>query len=137
VAGLRYFPHWWVLTDCASEGYPIARQPDALQRLEAIIHEAFHVWWFQRIKVLPTAIGSGRLQVAVAKLVEQECMARALEAENEGEKRLWVKAFLKQRERRRHLGASEEQVLFEPVAGDGRGNCHLCGQESVKGCKRK
>ncbi len=136
VAGLRYFPHWWVLTDCASEGYPIARQPDALQRLEAIIHEAFHVWWFQRIKVLPTAIGSGRLQVAVAKLVEQECMARALEAENEGEKRLWVKAFLEQRKKRRHLeGASEEQIIFERWRETIEGIATYVGKKALKVAK--
>ncbi|MFA0781925.1 MAG: hypothetical protein YYHSYBAR_000316 [Candidatus Fervidibacter sacchari] len=136
VAGLRYFPHWWVLTDCASEGYPIARQPDALQRLEAIIHEAFHVWWFQRIKVLPNATGSGRLQAAVAKLVEQECMARALEAEDEEEKRLWVKAFLEQRKKRRHLeGANEEQIIFERWRETIEGIATYVGKKALKVAK--
>ncbi len=136
VAGLRYFPYWWVLTDCALGGYLIARQPDALQRLEAIIHEAFHVWWFQRMKVLPTATGNGKLQAAVAKLVEQECMARALEAEDEEGKRLWVKAFLEQRKKRRHLeGASEERILFERWRETTEGTATYVGKEAIKVAK--
>jgi hypothetical protein len=36
VAGLRYFPRWWVLTDCASgRSIPSARQPNALHRLRS------------------------------------------------------------------------------------------------------
>jgi hypothetical protein len=136
VAGLRYFPYWWVLTDCALGGYLIVRHPDALQRLEAIIHEAFHVWWFQRMKVLPTATGGGKLQAAVAKLVEQECMARAIEAENEGEKQLWVKAFLEQRKKRRHLeGAREEQILFERWRETTEGTATYVGKKALKVAK--
>jgi hypothetical protein len=135
VAGLRYFPRWWVLTDCAWGGLPAARQPNALHRLEAILHEAFHVWWLQIMNVPQTAANHGKLQAAVAKLVEQECMARALEARDEREKRLWVKAFLKQRERRRHLGASEEQVLFERWQEMVEGIATYVGKKALKVAK--
>jgi len=131
VAGLRYFPHWWVLTDCALGDYLIVRQPDALQRLEAIVHEAFHVWWFQRMKEVPEKTGSGELKAAITKLVEQECLARALEAKDEGEKRLWAKAFLEQRKRR----AGDKQVLFERWRETIEGIATYVGKKALKVAK--
>lgn len=113
-AVLRYFPNWWVLKDCAPPNYTVYREPDAIYRLETIIHEAFHVWWFQRVKS-PKVEGKERMtQNFFARIVEREALARALEAENDSEKRLWTKAFLVQRGKRRlSEEANLEQILFE------------------------
>lgn len=47
-------------------------------------------------------------------MAERECLARALEAEKDEEKRRWAKAFLEQRKRRRILEkANEAQITFE------------------------
>jgi hypothetical protein len=113
-AALRYFPNWWVLEDCAPPGYTIYRQPDALQRLEIIVHEAFHVWWFQKVE-MPKVEGRKKTsQAIVAEISERECLARALEAKEENERKQWAKAFLIQREKRRRLeGANEAETIFE------------------------
>lgn len=113
-AALRYFPNWWVLEDCAPPGYTIYRQPDALQRLEIIVHEAFHVWWFQKVE-MPKVEGRKKTsQAIVAEIAERECLARALEAKEENERKQWAKAFLIQREKRRRLeGANEAETIFE------------------------
>lgn len=111
-AVLRYFPNWWALSRCSLPNYPAFRQPDALQRLEVMIHEAFHVWWLQRTKK-PREEGRSQKSLVI-EMVEWECLARALEATEEREKRQWIKAFLEMREkRRRREGANRAQILFE------------------------
>lgn len=113
-AGLRYFPNWWVLEDCAPPGYTVNREPDAAYRLETIVHEAFHVWWFQRVKEPKTEGREKKAQAVAAEKAERECLARALEGKELKEKRRWTKAFLLQRERRRRLeGANQAEIIFE------------------------
>ena len=113
-ASLRYFPNWWVLTDCAPPGYTVNREPDAAYRLETIVHEAFHVWWFQKVTEPKTEGREKKAQALVAEMAERECLARALEAEEAKERQRWAKAFLMQRQKRRQLeGANEAEVVFE------------------------
>ncbi len=113
-AALRYFPNWWVLEDYAPPGYSVTREPDAVYRLETIVHEAFHVWWFQRVKEPRTEGRAKQTQAVIAEVAERECLARALEAKEHGEKVRWAKAFVLQRERRRQQErANEAEVRFE------------------------
>ncbi|MGQ9463001.1 MAG: hypothetical protein ACUVTP_08430 [Candidatus Fervidibacter sp.] len=106
-------------------GYDVTRDPNALERLETIIHEAFHVFWFRGKKIptennLPSedqevGIEEG-LKVRIAETVERECLARSLEAVDEKERNLWVKAFLEQRKIRRRLeGADAAKVVSEQI----------------------
>jgi len=110
---LRYYPTWWALSACDPFNY-LDRQPNALLRLEAILHEAFHVWWFQKMKMPKVEGREKKAQAVVAEIAERECLARALEAKEEKERKQWAKAFLIQREKRRRLEmANESEVISE------------------------
>lgn len=114
-AALRYFPDWWVLRDCISSGYTIARQTDALQRLESITHEAFHVWWFQRLKA-PKMLSKKSVRNPLMETEERECLIRALLASNTRELRQWTKSFLVARQKRRQKqGMKKEQIRDEQL----------------------
>lgn len=113
-AALRYFPNWWVLEEHAPPGYTVTREPDAVDRLETIVHEAFHVWWFQRMKEPNTEGRERKSQAIVLKVAEGESLARALEAKDDLEKRRWTKAFLEIRQKRRQAEkANSIQVVYE------------------------
>lgn len=113
-AALRYFPNWWVLEDCVPPGYSVTREPDPLDRLETIVHESFHVWWFQRVKEPITEGRETNSQAIVLKMSECESLARALEAKDDLEKRRWAKAFLALRQKRRQTEESNSaQVTYE------------------------
>jgi hypothetical protein len=115
---LRYYPTWWVLSECALFGYERPREPDPLARLEVILHEAFHVWWFQRMKELDTRRRSINPEEVMTKIlaerVERMCLAYALSEGDTNKQRQWAKAFLKERQERRNLeGANKDQIIFE------------------------
>ncbi len=113
-ATLRYFPNWWVLEDHAPIGYTVTREPDAVSRLETIVHEAFHVWWFQRVREPKTEGRGTKSQAIVLRIAEGESLARALEEKGELEKRRWTKAFLALRQKRRQAeGVNSTQVMHE------------------------
>ena len=111
---LRYYPTWWVLTECAwSAGYPTVRYPDALQRIEAILHEAFHVWWFRKFGE-PPALSAKEVANPLEEETEREYLVRALTAESEVESRQWAKAFLHARhQRRQQQGMTKEEIVDE------------------------
>jgi hypothetical protein len=113
---LRYYPTWWVLTECAwSAGYPTVRHPDALQRIEAILHESFHVWWFQRFGE-PPALSPKGVANPLEEGEEREYLVRALTAQDEAESRQWAKAFLHARhQRRQRQGMRKEEIVDERV----------------------
>jgi hypothetical protein len=113
---LRYYPTWWVLTECAwSAGYPTVRHPDALQRIEAILHESFHVWWFQRFGE-PPALSPKGVANPLEEGEEREYLVRALTAQDEAESRQWAKAFLHARhQRRQRQGMTKEEIVDERV----------------------
>jgi hypothetical protein len=113
---LRYYPTWWVLTECAwSAGYPTVRHPDALQRIEAILHESFHVWWFQRFGE-PPALSPKEVANPLEEGEEREYLVRALTAQDEAESRQWAKAFLHARhQRRQRQGMTKEEIVDERV----------------------
>jgi hypothetical protein len=113
---LRYYPTWWVLTECAwSAGYPTVRHPDALQRIEAILHESFHVWWFQRFGE-PPALSPKEVANPLEEGEEREYLVRALTAQDEAESRQWAKAFLHDRhQRRQRQGMTKEEIVDERV----------------------
>jgi len=111
-AGLKYYPCWWMLTGCALPGYEVTRQPPALDRLEAIIHEAFHVWWFERIPMRfeeASLLPRSELFLTL-KALERECLARAVESKGE-EGKQWVKAFLFERERRQKAEGRKAPIV--------------------------
>ncbi|MEM2691548.1 MAG: hypothetical protein QXS01_05570 [Candidatus Bathyarchaeia archaeon] len=109
---LRYFPNWWVLTDCAPPGYVVIREPNAVYRLETIVHETFHVWWIQRTK--PFKRPKLTIEDPSVEILEREYLARALETTNDEEAKQWAKAFLFQRFRRRlQQGLTLEQIMYE------------------------
>jgi len=115
---LRYYPTWWVLSECALFGYERPREPDPLARLEVILHEAFHVWWFQRMKELDTRRSSINPEEVMVKIlaerVERMCLAYALSEGDTNKQQQWAKAFLKERQERRNLeGANKDQIIFE------------------------
>ncbi|MER3500802.1 MAG: hypothetical protein C4295_04855, partial [Candidatus Fervidibacterota bacterium] len=137
-AALRYFPNWWALQDCAPPGYTVIRQPDAAYRLETVIHEAFHVWWFQRVGEPNLQGREKKGQAITVEWAERECLARALEAEKEEEKRLWVKAFLEERKRRRILeGANEAEVNAERWEETVEGTATFVGWRAMQEGKAK
>jgi len=137
-AALRYFPNWWVLQDCAPHGYTVIRQPDAAYRLETVIHEAFHVWWFQRVGEPNLQGREKKGQAITVEWAERECLARALEAEKGEEKRLWVKAFLEERKRRRILeGANEAEVNAERWEETVEGTATFVGWRAMQEGKAK
>ncbi|MEM2568035.1 MAG: hypothetical protein QXH20_06150 [Candidatus Bathyarchaeia archaeon] len=112
-ASLRYFPNWWVLEECAPLGYSVIREPDAVYRLESIIHEAFHVWWFQRFKE-PQWLSKKEVHDPSLEIRERECLVKALTASSDDEARQWAKAFLLAREeRRKKQGMTQAQVHDE------------------------
>jgi hypothetical protein len=113
---LRYYPTWWVLTECAwSAGYPTVRHPDALQRIEAILHESFHVWWFQRFGE-PPALSPKEVANPLEEGEKREYLVRALTAQDEAESRQWAKAFLHARhQRRQRQGMRKEEIVDERV----------------------
>jgi len=132
-AALRYFPNWWVLDDCAPPGYTVNREPDAIYRLETIIHEAFHVWWFQRVKEPKMVERIKKAQAIVTEVAERECLARALEAKGEKERQRWTKAFIMQRQKRRQQeGVNEAEVTFERWQETMEGVATFVGWKAIK-----
>ena len=130
---LRYYPTWWVLTECAwSAGYPTVRYPDALQRIEAILHEAFHVWWFQQFGE-PPALSAKEVANPLEEETEREWLVRALTAESEVESRQWAKAFLHARhQRRQRQGMRKEEIVDERVKEMLEGSATFVSWQAMK-----
>ena len=109
---LRYYPTWWALSACDPFNY-LDRQPNALLRLEAILHEAFHVWWFQKFGE-PPALSPKEVTDPLEEEEEREYLVRALTAKEEAGSRKWAKAFLHaRRQRRQRQGMAKEQIMDE------------------------